>query len=44
MLVLVKKFAGEKRECVTVCCHDVTSSSFIVKVQGKIFEHFHTAP
>jgi hypothetical protein len=31
-----------KRKCETVCCCDATASSFIAKVRGKVFAHFHT--
>jgi hypothetical protein len=31
-----------KRKCEMVCCHDATASSFVAKIQGKVFAHFHT--
>jgi hypothetical protein len=34
---LVKKIG-----CETVCCCDATASSFITKVQGEVFAHFHS--
>jgi hypothetical protein len=30
-----------KRKCETVRCRDATASSFIPKVRGKVFAHFH---
>jgi hypothetical protein len=30
-----------KRECETVRCRDATASSFLAKVWGKVFAHFH---
>jgi hypothetical protein len=30
-----------KRRCETVHCRDATASSFVAKVQGKVFTHFH---
>jgi hypothetical protein len=41
MLALVKNFLVEKK-CGTVCCCDATASSFVSKVRGKVFTHFHT--
>jgi hypothetical protein len=31
-----------KRKCETVHCDDATASSFVTKVQGEDFTHFHT--
>jgi hypothetical protein len=40
MLFLVEKFPGEKGS-VMVCCREATASSFVAKVLGKVFTHFH---
>jgi hypothetical protein len=39
--VLVKN-SLVKRRCETVRCHDSTASSFVAKVRGEVFAHFHT--
>jgi hypothetical protein len=31
-----------KRKCETVRCCDATASSFVTKVRGEVFAHFHT--
>jgi hypothetical protein len=31
-----------RRKCGTVRCYDATASSFVAKVQGEVFSHFHT--
>jgi hypothetical protein len=36
-----QKFPDEKWKCETVRCRDATAFSFIVKVQGGVFAHFH---
>jgi hypothetical protein len=40
MLFLVKN-SMVKRKCETVRCHDAAASSFVTKVQGEVFAHFH---
>jgi hypothetical protein len=40
MLFLVKKFPGEK-EVETLHCRDARKSSFVSKVRGEVFAHFH---
>jgi hypothetical protein len=40
MLLLVKNFLV-KRKCETVRCPDATASSFVAKVPGEVFAHFH---
>jgi hypothetical protein len=35
-----QKFPGEKGS-EAVCCHDATANSFVAKVQGEVFAHFH---
>jgi hypothetical protein len=35
-----KEFPGEKRKCETVRC-DAAASSFVAKVRGEFFAHFH---
>jgi hypothetical protein len=41
MLFFGKKFPDEKRKCETVLCRDATASSYVKKVQGAVFTHFH---
>jgi hypothetical protein len=31
-----------KRKCEMMHCHDTTATSFVAKVLGKVFSHFHT--
>jgi hypothetical protein len=40
MLFLVKNCLV-KRKCVMVHCRDETTNSFVAKVQGEVFTHFH---
>jgi hypothetical protein len=40
MLFLVKN-SLVKKKYETVCCHDATASSFVAKVRGEVFSHFH---
>jgi hypothetical protein len=37
-VVFCQKFLGEKG---SVRCHDATGSSFVAKVPGEVFTHFH---
>jgi hypothetical protein len=38
---LFVKIPGWKRKCEMVRCHDATASSFVEKVWGEVFTHFH---
>jgi hypothetical protein len=40
-IVFGKKFPGEKRKCEILRCGDVSASSFVVKLWGQVFAHFH---
>jgi hypothetical protein len=40
-VIFGKKFPGEKRIVETVHC-DATASSFVAKVWGEVFAHFHS--
>jgi hypothetical protein len=40
-VVFCQKFPCEKRMCETVRCRDATASSFVAKVRGEVFAHFH---
>jgi hypothetical protein len=40
MLFLVKNFLV-KKEVETVRCRDARASSFVAKVRGEVFSHFH---
>jgi hypothetical protein len=31
-----------QRKCETVHCHDAAASSFVTRIQGKVFAHFHS--
>jgi hypothetical protein len=41
MLFLLKTIPWWKRKCETVRCRDATASSFVTKVRGEVFAHFH---
>jgi hypothetical protein len=40
-VVFLKKNPWLKRKCETVRCRDATASSFVAKVRGEVFAHFH---
>jgi hypothetical protein len=40
-VVFGKKNPWWKRKCETVRCRDATGSSFVAKVRGEVFTHFH---
>jgi hypothetical protein len=33
-----------KRKCETVRCRDAAANSFVIKVRGEVFAHFHAVP
>jgi hypothetical protein len=39
-----KKKSLVKSKCETVRCRDLTLSSFVAKVRGEVFEHYHAVP
>jgi hypothetical protein len=43
-VVFGQKFPGGKRKCVTVRYHDVTVSSFVVKLSAKSSHIFQQSP
>jgi hypothetical protein len=43
-VVFGHKFPCEKSMCETVRCRDATASSFVAKVRGEVFAHFHAVP
>jgi hypothetical protein len=36
------KIPWSRRKQEMVCCHDATASSFVAKVWGEVFAHFHS--
>jgi hypothetical protein len=40
-VVFGQKLSAEKGKSETVHCRDTTASSFIAKLRGKVFTHFH---